>query len=275
MVKGLLDSTSTSNDFYTLFDNLVATNPQLEKTITEVRNESNIFLCKILKFYPYRDMAYVQLLDDNSKHYCHLTHEMLSYEVSFNCMCDGSVKTDDIYGSYVKPYNTIYGVVANVRFRGSTDEKCLLSCLNYNDNNDLKSSVRNGEIKLVVGDSTLSLTRSRINLMTPKLLVNGLPFNEPHLNNYYDKTEINVIKSDTDAQINELNDKVKSLDIDELVSAINEVKRDLEDLDLSSYMKKSDYTNDLNTASELNGISEFRSALDNVIQAMTGRGDNF
>lgn len=111
--------------------------------------------------------------------------------------------------------------------------------------------------------------------MTPTLLVNGLPFNEPYLNNYYDKTEINIIKSDTDAQINELNDKVKSLAIDEIVSAIDEVKSDLEDLDFSGYMKKSDYTNDLNTASELNGISEFRSALDNVIVAMTGRGDNF
>ena len=208
MVKGLLDSTSTSNDFYTVFDNLVATNPQLEKTITEVRNESNIFLCKVLKFYPYRDMAYVQLLDDGSKHYCHLTHEMLSYEVSLNCMCDGSVKTDNVYGSYVEPFNDIYGIVANVRFRGSTDEKCLLSCLNYDDNNDLKSSVRNGEIKFVVGDSTLSLTRSRINLMTPTLLVNGLPYDEPNLKNYYDKSEINTIKSDTDAQIDELSDRI-------------------------------------------------------------------
>lgn len=275
MVKGVLDSTSTSSDFYRVFDNIVATNPHLQKTITEVRNETNLFLCEVLRFYTNRDLCWVRELNTNDEYMCHMTHEMLSYEVSLNCMCDGSVKHDTKYGSYVKPYSNIYGIVANVRFQGVTDEKCLLSCLNYKSDNTLFSNVRNGEIRLKVGDSTLSLTGSRVNLMTPTLLVNGLPYNEPKLNNYYDKAEISTIKSDTDAQINELNEKVNGLDIDNLVELINQMKSDLEEIDLSNYMKKSDYTNDLNSASELNGISEFRSALDNVIVAMTGRGDNF
>ena len=212
MTRGVLDSTTTSNDFYTIFDNVVATNPQLNKIITEVRNESSIFLVKVLRFYTYRDMAYVQELDSGEKYYCHLTHEMLSYEVSLNCMCDGVVKSDSAYGTYVKPHSTIYGIVANVRFRGNVDEKCLLSCLNYNDNSRLKSNVGNGEIRLTSGDSTISINRERINLMTPRLFVNGLPFEEPKLANYYDKTEINTIKSDTDAQIGELNETVANID---------------------------------------------------------------
>lgn len=275
MVKGALDSTSTSSDFYTVFDNLVATNPHLTKTINEVRNETNLFLCKVLRFYTTRDLAFVQELDTNKKYMCHLTHEMLSYEVSLNCMCDGSVKYDSKYGSYIEPFSDIYGVVANVRFKGSTDEKCLLSCLNYKSDNTLFSNVRNGEIRLKVGDSSLSLTGSRINLMTPTLLVNGLPYNEPKLNNYYDKSEISIIKSDTDAQINELNDKVEGLDIDNLVETINGIREELDDLDLTEYMRWIDYTNDLNSAKELDAESVFRSALNNVIVAMTGRGDNF
>ena len=204
-----------------------------------------------------------------------MTHEMLSYEVSLNCMCDGVVKHDVNYGTYIEPHSDIYGVVANVRFKGSTDEKCLLSCLNYNSDNSLMSNVRNGEIRLNVGESTLSLTRNRINLMTPTLIVNGLPYNEPKLANYYDKTEIGTIKSDTDAQINELNEMIGGLDIDSLVETVNQLRTDIDNMDLTEYMKWSDYVGDLNSAKELNAESEFRSALNNVIVAMTGRGDNF
>lgn len=271
MVKGVLDSTSTSNDFYTLFDNLVATNPQLEKQFVEVRNETNLFLCKVLRFYTTRDLCLVRELNTNDEYVCHMTHEMLSYEVSLNCMCDGSVKHDLNYGTYIEPYNDIYGVVANVRFRDNVDEKCLLQCLNYQSDKSLFSNVRNGEIRLNVGDSTLSLTRNRINLMTPTLIVNGLPYNEPKLANYYDKTEIGTIKSDSDAQIQELNEKIDGLNIDGLVEIVN----GLDNIDLTDYMKWSDYTNDLNNAKELDETSEFRTALDNMILAMTGRGDNF
>ena len=222
MVQKAFDTTFASSDLYTVFDNVVATNPQLNQTIQEVRNETNLFLVKVLRFYTYRDLAYVEELGTKKRYYCHLTHEMLSYEVSFNCMCDGTVESDNTYGTYVKPFNEIYGVVADVRFKGNSDEKCLLSCLNYGNNNELKSNVRNGEIKLVSGESTVSLTRDRVNITTPRLFVNGLPYDEPKLANYYDKTEINTIKSNTDAQIQELNDTMSvpcgfSVDGDELV----------------------------------------------------------
>ena len=282
MVKKALDGTSTSSDFYSVFDNVVASNPQLNKVITEVRNESNLFLVRVLRFYTHRDMAFVEELNTGSKYYCHLTHEMLSYEVSLNCMCEGSVKSDARYGTYVKPFSRIYGIVADVRFKGNVDKKCLLACLNYDDDNQLKSNVRNGEIRLVSGESTLSITKDRINLMTPRLFVNGLPYEEPKLANYYEKWQVDTIKSNTDAQIKELNDTVANLDVEELQGLISEIedtvdviKDELQDLDLTLYMKKTDYINDLSSARTDNGESEFRKALDNIIVAMTGRGDNF
>lgn len=259
MVKGVLDSTSTSSDFYTVFDNIVATNPQLSKTITEVRNESNLFLVKVLRFYAHRDMAFVKELGTGDKYYCHLTHEMLSYEVSLNCMCDGNVQTGDKYGTYVVPYSNIYGIVANVRFKGNIDKKCLLGCLNYDDDNQLKSNVRNGEIRLVSGESTLSINRDRINLMTPRLFVNGLPYDEPKLANYYDKTEINTIKSDTDAQIDELNDKIGVLDVDNLINTINELNdkiEELENLDLSNYVTVDGYDPGFTCSFGLSGVND-------------------
>ena len=240
MVKGVLDSTSTSSDFYTVFDNIVATNPHLEKTITEVRNESNLFLCKILRFYTIKDLCLIKKLDDGKEYMCHMTHEMLSYEVSLNCMCDGTVKTDKKYGTYIEPFTTIYGVVANVRFKGNTDEKCLLSCLNYKSDNTLFSSVRNGEIRLKVGNSTLSLTGSRINLMTPTLLVNGLPYNEPKLNNYFDKSQINTIKSDTDAQIEELDTKIDNLNVEHINEILEQLNEIIESIDVTTIMSRID-----------------------------------
>ena len=126
MAQKVFDTTSASSDFYTLFDNLVATNPHLDRAITEVRNETNLFLVKVLRFYSSRDLAYVQELNTNDKYLCHMTHEMLSYEVSLNCMCDGVVKHDAKYGTCIEPHSNIYGIVANVRFKGNVDEKCLL-----------------------------------------------------------------------------------------------------------------------------------------------------
>ena len=212
MPKGVLDSTSTSSDFYTIFDNLVATNPQFNNTITEVRNETNLFLVRVLRFYPYRDKAYVEELGTKERYYCHLTHEMLAYEVSINLMCNGVVETGD-YGSYIKPYSKIYAIVGDVRFRDNVDEKCLFACLNYGDDNGLKSNCGNGEIKLRSGDSSLSIDKERVNIMTPQLFINGLPYDEPELQNYYNKSQINIIKNDTDAQIDELAEIITQLNI--------------------------------------------------------------
>lgn len=220
MVRKAFDSTITSSDFYTVFDSVVATNPQLNKVITEVRNESNLFLVRVLRFYTYRDMVYVEELNSGDKYYCHLTHEMLSYEVSFNCMCDGTVESDATYGTYVKPFSKIYGIVADVRFMGNIDKKCLLACLNYGDDNQLKSNVRNGEIRLSSGESTVSVTRDRVNITTPRLFVNGLPYDEPKLANYYDKTEISttisLLKEDLEAQVRELDDAIANKSADGL-----------------------------------------------------------
>lgn len=226
-----MDSTVTSSDFYTVFDNIVATNPQLNQSIKDARNEAKLFLVRVLRFYSYHDMVYVEELGTKKKYYCHVTHEMVSYEVAFNCMCDGSVESDNVYGTYVKPFNPIYGVVADVRFKGTTDEKCLLSCLNYGNNKELKSNVRNGEVKLVSGESSVSLTRNRVSIVTPRLFVNGLPYDEPKLENYFDKSQIGTIKSNTDAQLDELNKKIEGLDIDSIRDVLSDFESRIDDIE--------------------------------------------
>ena len=275
MAQTVKDGTFVSSDLGRLFDDIINTNPKLSQRIVDVKNETNLFLCKVLRYYTYKDLALVKVLNDGSEILCHLTHDVLSRDVSIKSMNSGVVKTDESNGTYIVPHSNIYGIVAKVRWNGITDENCFISCVNINNNDELKSIVGDGEIVLTANNSKISLTNERINVMTPKLFINGLPYDAPELTNYYNKDEANLIQNNNDIQFQDLNNKIDDLDIEEITEEVNTLKDELEDIDFTKYMKKSEYTADLNNAKELNAESEFRSALDNVIVAMTGRGDNF
>lgn len=233
MARKVLDATVTSSDFFDTFDKVVASNPQINKTITEVRNETNLFLCEVLQYYPQHDFCLVKVLDTNEKVIAYLTHEILSYNVSILCMGDGRVGADNTYGTYIKPYDKTYGIMAKVRWNGSVDKCCLLSCVNFTENDTLNESIGTGEIKLKVGSSSISISKDRVNIMTPNLIINGLPSTAPELENYFNKDEMSVIKSDTDAQLEEVLDTITAR-IDNIVeknSLIEEDKTDDENGD--------------------------------------------
>ena len=197
MVKKVNNTHATTNELFKTLDNIVATNPQINNQITEVRNESNLFVCEVLRFYPVKDICYVKIINTNEYKYAFNTHDILSRNVSLESMVDGDSYTDSEQGnsSYIKPYSTIYGIVAKVRSNNLDDEYCLISCLNYKDSSRLKSTVNNGEIKLTSGDSSISLTDERVNILCPELFINGLPFSNPEFENYNTTDEINNIVS--------------------------------------------------------------------------------
>lgn len=211
-MRGILDSTSASTDFYDTFDKVVATNPHLTKTITEVRNETNLFLCEVLQYYPYRDLALVQIKDTNKKELAYLTHEILSDTVSITCMGNGVVGTDKKYGTYIKPYDKIYGVIGKVRWANTEDKNCLFCCVNIRQDNSLTNDTGVGEIKLNVDESSIHLTKDWISIETPNLYVNGLPYNKPELENYYNKTDTGIIVSSLNDTINVVDGKTETND---------------------------------------------------------------
>lgn len=194
MARKVLDSVTTRNDAMSIMNSIVGKNPQLNNRIQEVSDKSNLFLCEILKYYPYSDKVLVRILDSKRTHTCYLSHEVLGENIGFYCMPDGVMTSDSSknYSSCLEPNDKLYGIVADVRWSGTSDEKVLLSCINLNDSKKFKQNVSNGEICLTVGNSSISITNQRINIKTPEVFVNGLPYSAPELTNYVKTTEANI-----------------------------------------------------------------------------------
>lgn len=211
MSRKVSDKTVVSSDINNLFDNIINNNVKLNRTIADVRSETNLFLCKILRFYNVSDLALVQILNTGEKIYCHLTHDILDDGMSIRSMNRGAVKTDAKNRSYIEPYEDIFGIVAKVRWQNNDDENCLISCVNIHKNNNLKNIVGSGEIMITVGNSSISITSDRINILTPSLFVNGLPSTSPQLDNYYDKNETSIITNDMSSRVKELEEKLEKI----------------------------------------------------------------
>lgn len=196
MSRRVLDSSVSDEDIDRLMDSIVAQNPHLNERIETVHNENNVFVCKILRIYPYEDKALVKVLNNNKDIFCRLSHEVLGKGICVDYLPDGVEKIDRNYlvgKSYVSPIDELYGIVIKVRWLNLSDENVLLGYVNIHDSVNLKTSNDKGELSLKSGSSIISVNNERVNIMTPALFVNGLPHDEPELKNYYDKTEINSI----------------------------------------------------------------------------------
>jgi len=205
MSRKVLDSNISDADVDTIMNEIIAQNPQLNAQIEKVHNENNAFLCKVLRLYPFEDKAYVKILNTGKGVFCRLSHEILGDGMSIDYLPNGVEKTGVKYfkgKKYVEPYSDLYGVVIKVRWENLDDENVLISYVNIHDNYDLKSSSEVGELLFQSGSSIISIDDERINITTPSLFINGLPYEEPELNNYFNKTESNIITNSLNEQIN-------------------------------------------------------------------------
>ena len=117
----------------------------------------------------------------------------------------------------------------------------------YEDQNHVDVQTKNGELRYVdaIG-SNIKLGDNAVILF----------FDEDY--------EDYVVIADTDMTLEDYYTKEQ---IDKIIEEIISGQ-----IDLKEYMKKEDYTNDLGN---LTDSGEFLQALDNTIQAITGRGDDF
>lgn len=193
-----------------IMNDIIAQNPYLNDEIEKVSNKSNMFLCKILRLYPYDDKALVKLIDTGKNIFCRLSHEIIGNGLSIDYTYDGVEQEDKDYligRRYIRLYDVLYGIVVKVRWENLIDENVLIGYANVGNISDLKSSSDKGEVSIKSGSSIISVTDERVNIMTPSLFINGLPFDEPNLKNHYDKNETNII-------INSLKELLNTNDID-------------------------------------------------------------
>ena len=196
MSDRVLDSNLGDADIDALFDGIVAENPQLNAQIEQVRNSNNAYLCEVLRVYPYEDKALVRILNNDERVFCRLSHEVLGGGMCIDYLPLGVEKIDGNYlkdKSYIQPFDNLYGVMIKVRWLNKSDENVLFGYVNVYDKDNLKSSNNKGEISIKNGQSKLSVTNERVNIITPAFFINGLPYDEPELKNYYDKDEMNLI----------------------------------------------------------------------------------
>lgn len=234
MSRKVLDSNIGENDVDIIMNNIIAQNPQLNAQIEQVRNENNIFLCRVLRIYSYEDKAYVKIINTNTNVFCRLSHEIIGSGMSIDYLPEGVEKLDTTFYRnkyYIEPYDDLYGIVMKVRWENLTDENVLIGYVNIHDKSDLKSNSDKGEISIKSGSSTISVDNERVNIMTPSLFINGLPYDEPELKNYYDKNESSIITNSLTEQINLLTERLNNISDEGSGSS---------DIDLSDYIKKSD-----------------------------------
>ena len=243
MSRKVLDYTVGESEADIIMNNIIAQNPQLNAQIEKVHNESNVFLCKILRIYSYDDKAFVKIINTNKNVFCRLSHEIMGREMSIDYLPKGVEKKDDKFykgRSYIEPYDDLYGILIKVRWNNLDDENVLIGYVNVYDKYNLKSSSDDGELSIKSGSSIISVDDERINIMTPSLFINGLPYSEPELNNYYDKNESDVI-------FNALDEKINNIDTSGGGGTPSG--------DLSEYVKKSDVS--FNVSLEDNGTMIF------------------
>lgn len=215
MARKVLDSNVGDADIDTLMDNIISQNPQLNAQIEMVHNESNVFLCKVLRIYSYEDKALVKVLDDKTEVFCRLSHEILSRGMCIDYLPNGVEKLDKskyVGKKYIEPTDNLFGIMIKVRWKNLKDENVLLGYVNIYDHDNLRSSNDTGEISLKSGSSIVSVDNERVNIMTPALFINGLPYDAPELENYYDKNESDILLNNIQTNIDDIISQINSYD---------------------------------------------------------------
>ena len=268
MSRKVLDSNIGDADIDIIMNNIVAQNPQLNARIENVSNETNLYLCKVLRIYAYEDKGYVELLNTGEKVFCRLAHEIIGNGMSIDYLPKGLEKVDSKYYKdkrYIEPFSELYGILVKVRWNNLDDENVLIGYVNIYDDYDLRSSSDTGELNLKSGSSSISIDDERVNIMTPSLFINGLPYEEPELNNYYDKNETDII-------VNSLEELINNIPAGELIDLSNYYTKDeinsllsgSSGVELTDYVKKTDLIDNTKYDIDLN-LNFGASGMDDVI----------
>lgn len=157
-----------------------------------VSDTLQLIKCQVLRVYNTRQEVYVEILSNKKKVQAKILNPFLSEQVNISFTIDG-VLHNDKKGYYIVPYEKLYGCI--LEFKDKTTKGNDYCFLGFMDNNtmSLNSNSVKGEILIKVEENYISINEERINIISENLFINGLPYEEPALKNYYTKKQINEI----------------------------------------------------------------------------------
>lgn len=181
--------------------NITVTNHRLKEAIRKATSLSNgvssdeiiqkidkngLKIGRITSYYVGTNECNVELLETNKSIRCEILHNCLSNDANISFTPRSyEDKTDDESEYCLVPYDSIYCAVLV-----SDEVNVCLGYLSYDS--VLDSDASSDEILLKNNDNIISITDEFINITSDNLVINGLPFSEPFLENYDDTNTLDM-----------------------------------------------------------------------------------
>lgn len=145
-------------------------------------NEETVKICRVTKFYNGIDILEIEV-DSRNINKCYANYNIFDTNVNVTYTPKGNEGQDET-GHFIQPFKPIYCVAAKL----SNNMYVNLGFIDR-DNQNINFN-HNGELLLQVGDNKISITDDRLNIMSNRFFINGLPFSEPEFENILDKEEV-------------------------------------------------------------------------------------
>lgn len=166
-----------------------------------VASTLQLIKCRVLRVYNTRQEVYVQIISNKKKVKAKILNPFLSEQVNISFTIDGIIHNDE-KGYYIEPYEKLYGCIMEFKDKSTKgNDYCFLGFMDVNTTALNSNSVK-GEILIKVENNYISITEERVNIKAENLFINGLPYDSPHLKNYYTKKEVDKLIHELDPTLN-------------------------------------------------------------------------
>ena len=164
-----------------------------DKLVNNVKDVLQLMKCRVLRVYNKRQEVSVEIISSKKEVTAKILNPFLSENVNISFTVDGVIHNDK-KGYYITPYDEdLFGVIMEFKDKSTKGaDYCFLGFLDV-DTVSLNSNSVKAEILISVDDNYISINEERINIIAENLFINGLPYNEAELLNYYTKDEIDEL----------------------------------------------------------------------------------
>lgn len=194
---------------------------------------------KVIKFFKGSDKALVELNNLNKKVRCVMLHPMISEDMNISFIPKGIESLDEEYNEYaITPYNPPNCLVMDINNGDNAGEMAIIGFIST-DTQKISTNAYEGEIRITVGETIVSITNDRVNIISNGVFWNGVNQKVPVLNNVYEKTE-------TDKTVNTINNNLSAAN-----NNIETIQNQLENLNLENSKSNICLTTNIDNGTEI------------------------